>query len=122
MVAALSAIQSSIRRQRFQVHFPIECRFVRADDILLSPASGRDSAYIAVHMYKGMDYRAYFEAAEEILRAYGGRPHWGKMHSLTARDLRPLYPHWGDFQAARRQLDPDGLFLNPYLRTILGES
>ena len=122
LVAALRAIDACIRRQRFLVHFPIECRFVRADDIYLSPASGRDSAYIAVHMYKGMDYRAYFDAAEAILRAYGGRPHWGKMHSLTARELRPLYPRWDDFQAVRRRLDPDGLFLNAYLRTMLGEA
>ena len=120
--AALRAIDACIRRERFQVHFPIECRFVRADDIYLSPASGRDSAYIAAHMYKGMAYQAYFDAVEAILRSYGGRPHWGKMHSLTARELRPLYPRWDDFQAVRRQLDPDGLFLNPYLRTILGET
>jgi FAD-linked oxidoreductase len=122
LVAALRAIDACIRRNRFQVHFPIECRFVRADDIYLSPASGRDSAYIAVHMYKGMAYRAYFDAAEAILRAYGGRPHWGKMHSLTARELRPLYPRWDDFQAMRRRLDPAGLFLNAYLRTLLGEA
>jgi FAD/FMN-containing dehydrogenase len=121
LAAALRAIDACIRRERFLVHFPIECRFVRADDIYLSPASGRDSAYIAVHMYKGMEYRAYFDAVEPILRAYGGRPHWGKMHTLRARELRPLYPHWDDFQAVRRQLDPKGLFLNPYLRTILGE-
>jgi FAD-linked oxidoreductase len=122
LVAALRAIDACIRRQRFLVHFPIECRFVCADDIYLSPASGRDSAYIAVHMYKGMEYRAYFDAAETILRAYGGRPHWGKMHTLAARELRPLYPRWDDFQAVRWRLDPDRLFLNPYLRTILGES
>ncbi len=122
LVAALRAIDACIRRNRFLVHFPVECRFVRADDIDLSPASGRDSAYIAVHMYKGMAYRAYFDAAEAILRAYGGRPHWGKMHSLTARELRPLYPCWDDFQAVRRRLDPAGLFLNPYLRTLLGEA
>jgi FAD-linked oxidoreductase len=121
LTAALRAIDACIRRNRFLVHFPIECRFVRADDIYLSPASGRDSAYLAVHMYKGMEYRAYFDATEAILRAYGGRPHWGKMHSLTARELRPLYPHWDDFKAVRRQLDPDGVFLNAYLRTLLGE-
>jgi len=122
LTAALRALDACIRRQRFLVHFPVECRFVRADDIYLSPASGRDSAYIAVHMYKGMQYRAYFDAAEAILRAYGGRPHWGKMHTLTAHELRPLYPRWDDFSAVRRQLDPEGLFLNAYLRTLLGEA
>src|SRR5262245_29466770 len=118
-VAAMRAIDECIRRERFQVHFPVECRFVRADDIPLSPASGRDSTYIAVHMYKGMAYRAYFDAIEAIFRSFDGRPHWGKMHTLTARELRPLYPQWDQFQAVRCQLDPDGLFLNPYLRRLL---
>jgi FAD-linked oxidoreductase len=122
LVVALRAIDACIRRNRFLVHFPIECRFVHADDIYLSPACQRDSAYIAVHMYKGMAYQAYFDAAEAIMRAYGGRPHWGKMHSLTAHELRPLYPRWDDFQAVRRRLDPEGLFLNAYLRTLLGEA
>lgn len=122
LVAALRALDACIRRKRFLVHFPVECRFVRADDIYLSPASGRDSTYLAVHMYKGMEYRAYFDAVETILRAYGGRPHWGKLHSLTARELRPLYPRWDDFQIVRRHLDPNGLFLNAYLHTILGEA
>jgi FAD/FMN-containing dehydrogenase len=95
---------------------------VRGDNIYLSPATGRDSAYIAVHMYKRMAYRAYFDAMGAILRSYGGRPHWGKMHSLTARELRPLYPRWDDLQAVRHRLDPEGLFMNPYLRDLLGEA
>jgi FAD-linked oxidoreductase len=120
MAVALEAIDRCIRRRRFQVHFPLECRVVRGDSIDLSPASGRDSAYIAVHMYKGMAYREYFAAMEGILRSYGGRPHWGKLHSLTARELAPLYPRWEHFQAVRARLDPAGVLLNPYLRSILG--
>ena len=46
-----------IERERFRVHFPIECRFVAPDDIPLSPAYGRESAYIAIHMYKGMPWK-----------------------------------------------------------------
>ncbi len=122
MAVALEAIDRCIRRQRFQVHFPLECRVVRGDSIDLSPASGRDSAYIAVHMYKGMAYREYFAALEAILRSYGGRPHWGKLHTLTARELAPLYPRWDHFQAVRASLDPAGVLLNPYLRSILGVS
>ena len=120
MAVALEAIDRCIRQRRFQVHFPLECRVVRGDGIDLSPAAGRDSAYIAVHMYKGMAYREYFAAMEFILRSYGGRPHWGKLHSLTARELAPLYPRWDHFQAVRASLDPDGVLLNPYLRSILG--
>ena len=121
MADAIHAIDACIRRERFQVHFPIECRYVRGDDIYLSPACGRDSAYIAVHMYRGMAYREYFAAVEAIFREMGGRPHWGKIHTLTATDLHGLYPEWSRFQAARRQLDPDSLFQNAYLKQVLGD-
>jgi FAD/FMN-containing dehydrogenase len=115
---ALREVESCINEHHFQVHFPIECRFVRADDIWLSPAYQRDSAYIAVHMYRGMPYRDYFDHVEAIFRRYQGRPHWGKMHTRTAAELASLYPKWEDFRRIRRSLDPDGLFLNDYLQSI----
>jgi FAD-linked oxidoreductase len=116
----LREIEACINKNRFRVHFPIECRFVRGDDIWLSPAYGRDSAYIAVHMYEGMPYREYFAAVEEILQRYDGRPHWGKMHTLTAAALATRYPRWEDFQRVRARLDPTGVFLNDYLRGLFG--
>jgi FAD-linked oxidoreductase len=119
---AIHEIDATIRRERFQVHFPIECRFVRQDDITLSPASERESCYIAVHMFKGMPYRPYFDAMEAIFKKYNGRPHWGKMHTRTAADLRGLYPHWDDFQQARQTCDPQRVFTSPYVKTILGNS
>jgi len=117
--AAMGEIEECIRRRRFAVHFPIECRFVRGDDIWLSPSYGRDSAYIAVHMYKGMPYEAYFRAIEEIFQRHEGRPHWGKMHTLGAAALAARYPRWDDFRRVRAALDPGGLFLNDYLRRLL---
>ena len=119
--AAIQEIDATIRREHFQVHFPIECRFVQQDDIYLSPASGRESCYIAVHMFKGMPYREYFDAMEAIFKKYNGRPHWGKMHTRQAADLRTLYPHWDDFQSARQQLDSQRVFTSPYLESILGK-
>lgn len=118
--AALRELDEMIRRERIQVHIPIECRFVRGDDIPLSPAYGRDSAYIAVHMFKGMPYKRYFELAEAIFKRYEGRPHWGKMHSSTADELIMLYPEWNAFQLQRSLHDPDRLFSSPYIRSILG--
>lgn len=114
----LNEIRECVERNRFRVHFPIECRFVHADDIWLSPAYQRDSAYIAVHMYRGMAYREYFDAVEAIFRRYEGRPHWGKMHTRTASELAALYPHWHDFRRVRAALDPAGVFLNDYLRQL----
>jgi FAD-linked oxidoreductase len=120
-VAAIQEIDETIGKNRFKVHFPIECRFVKSDDIYLSPAYGRESAYIAVHMYKGMEYKPYFEAMEAIFKKYEGRPHWGKMHTRTANELKDLYPAWGQFQTIRQQLDPQNFFLNEHLQNILVE-
>jgi FAD-linked oxidoreductase len=117
--AAIADIQALFKRRKFAVHFPIECRFVAADDIWLSPAYARDSAYIAVHMYKGMPYRDYFQAIEEIFQAHEGRPHWGKMHTMDATQLAERYPHWHDFRRVRAALDPRGIFLNDYLHRLL---
>ncbi|HEX8732815.1 MAG TPA: D-arabinono-1,4-lactone oxidase, partial [Ktedonobacterales bacterium] len=117
---ALGEIEATINRQRFAVNFPIECRFVKGDDIWLSPAYQRDSAYIAVHMYRGMPYEAYFRAVEEVFQRYDGRPHWGKMHTLRAAALAARYPRWQDFLRVRAALDPNGVFLNDYLSALLG--
>jgi FAD-linked oxidoreductase len=117
-VAVINEIQKCIQRHQFQVHFPIECRFVHSDDSWLSPAYERESAYIAVHMYQGMPYRSYFYYIEEIFKRYQGRPHWGKMHTRTAGELAELYPRWNDFRRVRAALDPQGVFLNSYLHEL----
>jgi FAD-linked oxidoreductase len=102
------------------ISFPVEVRVAPADDIPLSTASGRDSAYIAVHTFRGTRYDRYFTAVEALMGSVGGRPHWGKLHELTAADLSARYPRFGDFQALRRSLDPEGLFRNAYLDRVLG--
>jgi FAD-linked oxidoreductase len=117
--AVIGAIQEVINTRRFEVNFPVECRFVRGDDIWLSPAYQRDSAYVAVHMYRGMPYQDYFRAIEEIFTRYDGRPHWGKMHTRDAAYLAAHYPHWDNFRRVRAALDPQGVFLNDYLRRLL---
>jgi len=118
MKDVLTALRKMIERKRMRVHFPIECRYVKGDDAWLSPAYGRDSAYLAIHAYKGMPYEEYFRAAESIFRNHGGRPHWGKMHFLSARELRPLYPKWDDFQDIRKKMDPRGVFMNSTLERL----
>ncbi len=118
MAEVIKEMQAALSKQRFHVHFPVECRYAKGDDIWLSPAYGRDSAYIAVHMYKGMPYEAYFRAMEEIFLHYGGRPHWGKMHTLQAPQFENRYPMWSAFQNVREELDPDQLFMNEYLSRI----
>jgi L-gulono-1,4-lactone dehydrogenase len=109
-----------VRTNRYPVFFPIEMRVAAGDDALLSPSHERDTAYIAVHQYRGMEWRPYFEAVEAIMREYGGRPHWGKRHFQTAETLAPLYPRWDAFRAARDELDPDRVFANEYAARVLG--
>ena len=100
--------------------FPVEVRFAAADDSWLSTGHERANAYVAVHQYHRMDGARYFAAFEAIARAHEGRPHWGKLHSLGAEELRPLYPRFDDFVALRDRLDPDRVLTNDHLDRLLG--
>ncbi|MCP5166869.1 MAG: FAD-binding protein [Pseudomonadales bacterium] len=114
-IPALREIRKVVETQHPEVFFPIEVRYVAADDIWLSPFCQRDTCSIAVHRYFEDDYKPYFASIEPIFRKYHGRPHWGKLNTLQPADLRRLYPRWDDFAAVRREVDPQGRFLNPYL-------
>lgn len=118
MADVIRDIESYFNRKKIDVHFPLECRYVKGDSIWLSPSYKRDSAYIAVHMYKGMDFSEFFEEVEEIFFAYDGRPHWGKMHTVQFDQIEKLYPKVDDFLKLRKKLDPNGMFLNEYLRSM----
>lgn len=118
--ACLREILKKIRDQQLESIIPIEFRYIKADDIPLSMFQGRDSCAISVHQHYTMDYHNFFAQIEPIFWKYDGRPHWGKLHSLNARLLEPLYPKWKDFLAVREALDPTGKFLNAHLRQIFG--
>ncbi|GAU69571.1 putative oxidoreductase [Streptomyces sp. NBRC 110611] len=120
-LAALGELKALVERSDFRVSFPVEVRTAPADDIPLSTASGRDTVYIAVHMYRGTPYQAYFAATERIMTAYDGRPHWGKLHTRDAAQLGDAYPRFAEFAAVRDRLDPERRFANPYLRRVLGD-
>ncbi|MFD7706073.1 D-arabinono-1,4-lactone oxidase [Streptomyces sp. NPDC059785] len=120
LVEALRELRRTVDRSGLRVSFPVEIRTAPADDIALSTASGRESAYIAVHMFKGTPYQAYFTAAERIFTAHEGRPHWGKVHTRDAEYFSGVYPRFGEFTALRDRLDPERRFQNDYLRRVLG--
>ncbi|WP_406343244.1 D-arabinono-1,4-lactone oxidase [Streptomyces sp. NBC_01578] len=120
-VEALRELKAMVDRSPLRISFPVEVRTAPADDIALSTASGRETAYIAVHLYKGTPYQAYFTAVERIMTAHGGRPHWGKVNTRDAEYLAGVYPRFGEFTAVRDRLDPDRLFGNDYLRRVLGD-
>ena len=104
------------------VMFPVEVRVAAADDIWLSTAYGRESAYVAIHQYAGLPYRAYFDRFESIVAEVAGLPHWGKLHSLDAERLRPLYPRYDEFRRVRAEVDPEDRFGNSYLTRVLGDA
>jgi len=120
LTETLRELKTMIDRSALRISFPVEVRTAPADDIALSTASGRDSAYVAVHMFRGTPYQAYFTAAERILTAHEGRPHWGKVHTRDAEYFSGVYPRFGEFTALRDRLDPDRRFQNDYLRRVLG--
>ncbi|QHC25022.1 D-arabinono-1,4-lactone oxidase [Streptomyces sp. GS7] len=120
-VEALGQLKAMVERSDLRISFPVEVRTAPADDIALSTASGRDTVYIAVHMYRGTPHQAYFAAAERIMTAHDGRPHWGKLHTRDAGYLAEVYPRFGEFTALRDRLDPERRFTNGYLRRVLGD-
>ena len=116
----LAEVRSLFRRRDWRISFPIEVRVTPADDVWLSTAYGRDSAYIAIHVFHSAPHQQYFNDVEAIMTSVGGRPHWGKMHTRDADYLSGAYPRMSQFVALRDQLDPDRRFGNAYLRQVLG--
>jgi len=119
-LTALKEIRTLVEGENLDLFFPWEFRYVKSDDIWLSPFQGRESCSIAIHRFHEEDYKPLFSAIEPILQKHGGRPHWGKLHTLKAPDFAKLYPNWKDFSAIRQEMDPDGIFLNAHLREVFG--
>ncbi|WP_035797602.1 D-arabinono-1,4-lactone oxidase [Kitasatospora mediocidica] len=120
-VTVLRELKALVERSRWRISFPVEVRTAPADDLWLSTASGRDSVYIAVHLYRGTAEQGYFTAVEQLMTAHQGRPHWGKLHTRDADYLSGVYPHFADFTALRDRVDPERRFANDYLRRVLGK-
>jgi FAD/FMN-containing dehydrogenase len=112
----LQELRELMLRKHQDVLWPLEYRTLAADDILISPAQGRETITISAHQAHTLPHNPFFADVEAIFRNHRGRPHWGKMHTHTADELSRLYPKWEEFHAIRRQLDPHGRFLNDFLR------
>jgi xylitol oxidase len=96
-----------------------EIRTVMADDLWLSPSYGRDS--VALHFTWNRDepaVRALLPEIEAALAPFDARPHWGKIFTRPGREVAAQYPRFGDFGELRARLDPEGRFLNDYLRRL----
>jgi FAD-linked oxidoreductase len=121
-VDALREVIARIESEAKDVFFPIEARIIAPDDAWLSPFTGRESGSIAVHAYYREAHDWMFRLIEPVFREAGGRPHWGKLHSLGAPELKALYPMFGEAMAVRKALDPQGRMLNPFLSKIFGNA
>jgi FAD-linked oxidoreductase len=120
---ALRALDKTIRARGWRVSFPVEVRVAAADDRWLSTAYGTETAYLAAHRYVREPWDSYGAAVADVVRDVAGdaaRPHWGKLHDLTAADLAPRYPRFADAVALRAAVDPEGRFANPYTNRVLG--
>ncbi|TNE65935.1 MAG: FAD-binding protein [Alphaproteobacteria bacterium] len=120
LAPCLREIIALVEKDFPEVFFPMEIRFVKEDDLWLSPFHGRPSASIAVHGDNREDHRKLFAAVQAIFMKHDGRPHWGKLHPLKDAELAPKYDRWQDFKTIRQQLDPHGLFMNAYLKGLFG--
>jgi FAD/FMN-containing dehydrogenase len=116
--ACLTDLCALLRDEFADVRWPVEYRTVAADDVWLSPAYGRATVTVSVHQDIREDERPYFEACEAVFLRYGGRPHWGKLHYLDGARLAAAHPRWTDWWQVRDRVDPAGVFLNPYLRSL----
>jgi L-gulono-1,4-lactone dehydrogenase len=121
LVHVIAELRRAVPRLPDPVMFPVEVRVAAADDIWLSTAHGRPSAYVAIHQYSGLPYQDYFDRFEAIVAEVAGRPHWGKLHSLDAARLGPLYPRFDDFRRVRAEADPEDRFGNAYLTRVFGD-
>jgi len=117
-LACLEELMHCLKKHKVPMFFPIEFRYVKADDIWLSPFYQQDSISISVHQYYRQDYVRIFKLAEPIFQKYGGRPHWGKLHTLGGQELSALYPKWDDFMHLRQQVDPEKKWINSHLEHL----
>lgn len=116
--SCLKAVRDRMRQRHAEVRWPVEYRTLAADDAWLSPAFGRPTVTISIHEDARLPFQGFFGDIEPIFRSHGGRPHWGKIHGVMAAELRDLYPKWDAFVDLRSRMDPQGRFLNDYLRQL----
>lgn len=118
--ACIEEVHHTFVSGKFDVHFPIECRTTAGEQGFLSPTQGKESAFVAFHMYKGMDEGPYFQWVHELMERYDGRPHWGKVNRYHSSNIEKFYPQAQKFNEIRKTHDPQNVFLTTYFKNIFG--
>jgi FAD-linked oxidoreductase len=112
------ALRQLFRSTYPEALFPIECRPVKADDSYLSAYSERDGYALSVSGPLEESTWPMLRDVDAIFDRYDGRPHWGKHHFMSQARMEKLFPRYDTFKALRREIDPDGIFLNDHLRAL----
>jgi FAD/FMN-containing dehydrogenase len=115
---ALRAMRKLMLRSLPDSVYPLEVRTVGPDDAFLSPQYETATTVISVSGKPGTDYWAYLRSVDSLLADFDARVHWGKLHFLTPERLHALYPRAAEFIAIRRELDPEGMFLNDHMHPL----
>lgn len=118
--SALTQLEHMLAALKLRGYLALEVGFVAADDVWLSPAFGRDSAFVRLKRFRGIEQDSIANTFADVMERHDARPHWGSAHGRDAGSLAQLYPRWKDFLALRAKLDPRGVFLNDYLSRLLG--
>jgi len=93
-----------------------ELRAVAEDDLWMSMACKRRS--LAIHFTWKPQWDAVLKVIPQVeakLRPFSPRPHWGKVNTLRAAEIEPLYPRVDDFKDLIRRYDPQAKFVNAYI-------
>jgi hypothetical protein len=111
----------TLMQERFpEAISPIEVRWTKRERAFLSPHYGHDTCSISVSGLQKHDWDRFLRAVDETLSPWSPRAHWGKVGYLDRTRVGDVYPELDRFLAVRAELDPHGLFLNDYVRELLG--
>lgn len=119
-------LQQVIKTKPFFVQTPIEIRFVKNDNFWLSPAYKNDVCYIGTKthflpFFRTENYKLYFQAFNNLIEKYHGKPHWGKQLYMSKSYIKTHYEKWDEFWTLSSILDPMNLFSNTFLDQIKTE-
>jgi len=93
---ALRELRTVLDEGDVRLILPIEVRFQAEETHLLSTAHNRPQGVCYIGVASGVEVMAnapeVFERFEPIMRAFGGRPHWGKHFNLNRKELAAMYP------------------------------
>jgi len=112
---ALSLLRDRFLTTHEQPLLPIHIRCSASSDLWLSPTYKRDVCWLEFWQQPS---ERLFEEAHALLSAFHYRFHWGKAARADRAYIRGQFERWDDFERLRAEWDPDGMFLNDYLKSF----